>query len=451
VKKLLIPGALAIFAALPAHAQSKATLDDVMKELSALSDRVGRLEQDNAQLKTENAALQAENERLEATSEYLKDNAAATRKQLAQEAPKVAEAERIAKGAEWASRLSWKADTRYRHEFVEPEEADDEQTRHRIRARLAMTAKINDTLTGTIGIATTGGSGDPRSTNQTLGEGWTRKGIGLDLAHVDWKPLDSLTMSFGKMPQPWYKTVGSAVFFDNDINPEGIAVKFASGPVFANAWGYWLSESSTSSDATMLGGQLGLTGQLGGTKLTGAVGYYDLGSVEGKVTTTSTTPPCVARAAFFGGPQGNSTVLNAAGCSVLANDFNVLDALVQAEFTVANQPLAIFAQYLQNNEADDLDTSYVAGFNWGRASNPMSWEFGYLYAVSEKDAQFAQFVDSDFGGGITDTEGSVFRVGFAPAKNWVLNGTYFMNDRFVDAGAEEFSYDRYQIDLNWKF
>ena len=63
-----------------------------MKELEALTHRVGRLEQDNTQLKTENAKLKAENDRLEATSEYLKDNASATRKQLAKDGPKVAEA-----------------------------------------------------------------------------------------------------------------------------------------------------------------------------------------------------------------------------------------------------------------------------------------------------------------------------------------------------------------------
>ena len=51
-----------------------------------------------------------------------------------------------------------------------------------------------------------------------------------------------------------------------------------------------------------------------------------------------------------------------------------------------------------------------------------------------------------------ETRRSVIKIGYAPAKNWVLNGTYFMNNRFVDApGATERSYDRYQIDLNWKF
>ncbi len=339
-----------------------------MQELTALSARVGRLEQDNAQLKTENASLQAENDRLEATSEYLKDNATATRKQLAQDGPKVAEAERITKAAEWASRISWKADARYRHEFVDPEEALDDQTRHRIRARLAMTAKINDTLTGTIGLATNGGTNDPRSTNQTLGEGWTRKGIALDLAYVDWKPTSSLGMTFGKMPQPWYKVSG--YFFDNDINPEGISARYTGGLFFANAFGMWLSERSTASDATLFGGQLGLAGEIGPMKLTGALGYFDVGTVEGEITTTNTTLGCTANTAFFGGAQGNTTNTNGAGCAFLANDFNMIEALAQAEFTIAEQPLQIWAQFIQNNEADDLDTGWLAGFNWGKASNP---------------------------------------------------------------------------------
>jgi putative porin len=450
VKKFLIPGAAAMLVASPAFAQQKPTMDQIMKELEALSGRVGRLEQDNAQLRTENAELKTTNDRLEATSEYLKDNAAATRKQLAEESPQIADAAKIAKGAEWASRISWKADFRYRHEFVDPEEAVDDQTRHRIRARLAMTAKISDTLSGTIGIATNGGSGDPRSTNQTIGEGWTRKGIGLDLAYVDWKPVDSFGMTFGKMPQPWFKASGW--FFDNDINPEGIAAKFGTGPFFASAFGFYLSERSTASDATLLGGQLGLTGQAGGMKLTGALGYFDVGSVEGEITTLNAALGCTNNPAFFGGAQGNTTVTNAAGCAVLANDFNIYEAQAQAEMTVASQPLQFFVQYFQNNEADDLDTGYFAGFNWGKAGNPRTWEFGYAYGVVEKDATFGQFVDSDFGGGVTDVDGSIFKIGFAPAKNWVLNGTYFSNNRFVDApGAIERSYDRYQIDFNWKF
>ena len=171
-----------------------------------------------------------------------------------------------------------------------------------------------------------------------------------------------------------------------------------------------------------------------------------------KLTTIDTRSRARANTTFFGGPQGNTTVLNANGCPVLVNDYNMIEALGQAEFTIGNQPLQACVQFIQNQEVDDLDTGWLAGFNWGKASNPGTFEFGYAYGVIEKDAQFGQFVDSDFGGGVTDVDGSIFKIGYAPTKNWVLNGTYFMNNRFIDApGATERSYDRYQIDLNWKF
>ena len=171
--------------------------------------------------------------------------------------------------------------------------------------------------------------------------------------------------------------------------------------------------------------------------------------MQGQITPAA--PACTANLTFFGGPQGNTTIA-AGGCSTLLNDFNLIDGFVQADFTVGSQPLTLFGHYLQNQEASDLDAAWASGFSYGKASNPMTWEFGYFYQSVEKDSQFGQFLDSDFGGGVTDTKGSVFRLGFAPAKNWVLNGTYFMNDRFVDAaGATQRNYDRYQLDLNFKF
>ena len=68
MKKFLIPGAAAMLIASPAFAQQKPTMDQIMKELEALSGRVGRLEQDNAQLRTENAELKSSNDRLAAES-----------------------------------------------------------------------------------------------------------------------------------------------------------------------------------------------------------------------------------------------------------------------------------------------------------------------------------------------------------------------------------------------
>lgn len=452
MKKLLFGSLLGSFLAMPVHADP-ATLEEILRELASLNARVAKLEEANGRLLAENAELRTNSDRRDAVASTVGSSsttqaASADGSAVAVDGSAASEAERLAKAAQWASRLAWKTDLRYRHEYVNPEEAAADQTRHRIRARLGLTARINDSVSATVGLATNGGSNDPRSTNQTLGEGSTRKGLSVDLAYVDWKPIRGFSMQFGKMPQPWQKVSG--LFFDNDITPEGLSAKHASGPFFASAFGYYLSERSTASDATLLGGQVGMTGSVGGVDLLGALGYFDVGGAEGQVTTLS--PGCAPNGAFFGGPQGNTNVTDAFGCARLANDFNMIDVIAQAEMTLADRPLVLFAEYVQNREADDLDSGYELGFNFGKAADPHTWELGYAYHVTEKDAQFGQFVDSDFGGGITDVDGGVFRFGYAPAKNWVLNGTWFLNNRFVDAtGATEQDYERYQLDLNFKF
>ena len=92
---------------------------------------------------------------------------------------------------------------------------------------------------------------------------------------------------------------------------------------------------------------------------------------------------------------------------------------------------------------------------FGRASNARTFESGVMYQSLEKDALFAQLIDSDFAGGFSDNEGFVIRVGYAPVRNWVLNGTYFLNKRNVDVanslGQTEVDYNRLQLDFNVKF
>jgi hypothetical protein len=207
----------------------------------------------------------------------------------------------------------------------------------------------------------------------------------------------------------------------------------------------------------VIGAQLGLKGDLGGMKWTLAAMYHDVGAVEGEVTATPSGCDVNFNNAFFGGSQGNSTV-TVDGCPRLANDFNVWESYLQADFTLGSLPLSLFAQFGQNTEADEFDTAYAAGFTLGRASNPRTWEFSYLYQDTEKDALFAQFIDSDVAGGITDADGSAFRLGYALSRNWVLIATYFMNVRFNDVPTRvggvpmnELDYDRYQIDLNVRY
>ena len=63
---------------------------------------------------------------------------------------------------------------------------------------------------------------------------------------------------------------------------------------------------------------------------------------------------------------------------------------------------------------------------------------------------FAQHIDSDFGGGLSDSDGWVLRTGYAPLNNWVLNATYFKNANNRDVGTG-YDFDRLMLDFNTKF
>ena len=247
-------------------------------------------------------------ERLEAEIAYLKDNARANRKEIAEAdvaLAKLPEMEKSAKAADWAGKIKVKGDFRYRHEQIDDASLTTDRLRHRVRVRLGVEAKVNDTVKAVVQFATAGDDRDPRSTNQTLGEGSTRKGVGLDLAYADWAPAPGFNVQLGKIPYAWQR-VGSYVW-DGDITWEGGAVKLARGPFFASAFGSWLAESGSGADANLFGGQFGVKATLGGVGVTGAVGYFDVGAVQNEITLGSTAPACSATNAFFGGAPDVNT------------------------------------------------------------------------------------------------------------------------------------------------
>jgi hypothetical protein len=98
----------------------------------------------------------------------------------------------------------------------------------------------------------------------------------------------------------------------------------------------------------------------------------------------------------------------------------------------------------------EFDTAWAIGVTVGKASNPRTWEAGLFYESLDKDALFAQMIDSDFCDGTSDCDGWVVKGGYAPVRNVTLNGTYFINTRNKDVGTE-LDYNRLQLDVNYKF
>jgi FtsZ-binding cell division protein ZapB len=453
VKNILVATAVAAaLSYLPAagYAQtSSPELGQIREQLQSLMQRVDKLEQ-------ENSSLKQENDNLKSQTEYLRSEARGLRKDAAEEAANVAKV----KGADWAGRLSFAGDVRYRYEAISDEtlalsngtlgQAAADRYRDRIRLRLNATAKATDTITVGLGIATSEGN-DPRSSNQSLTGQFSRKSLFLDTAFFDWKFANWGDLIGGKMKQPFFKP-GQSLFWDNDVNPEGLAVAFNRGQWFGSGYYYWLNEISgheatTTSDIALVGWQSGVRLPIGASNLVIAAHYYDLRGGEG-------------RAPFFSGANGNTTI-GPSTAPVLLHDYNVGELSAEFNTNVGAFPLQLWAQYAKNeaSDVDDLDTAWAAGVLFGKASNYRTWEVGAMYQVVEKDALFAQLMDSDFANGVSDSEGWVLRAGYAPVKNWTLNATYFLTERNMDvanssvAGLPQsgIDYDRLQVDFNVKF
>jgi len=455
---LAVSGVLAAaagLAPLPAFAADDAEIAALKEQLAALSAKIEALEKAQTQTKKTVDETQATADK---TADVVAQNKAA---------------------------LSFSGDLRYRNETFDVQYVDRNRNRDRIRARFNANFRVNDTISGRLGLST--GDLDPRSGNQTLTDQNARKTFGLDTAYVTWAPITTLKITAGKQPYSWTRT--GSLFYDNDVNPEGISVNYATGNFFAGAFYDWLAEralsfgnvtTGTNTDSLMFGAQLGYRWPISDSmRLTLAASYMDFDGVQGY------NP-------FFGGSSfGNTTTTSAAVCSrtlpvttpataCLLSDFNVVEGSADLTASVAGKPLRVFIDYAQNMEAEvnptvgkKLDTAKAFGVYYGAASAAKgTWEFGVLYQQIEKDSLFGQLVDSDFGDGNTDTQGYVLRGAYTFARNWTVNGTLFINDLSNDVpqsvtvfndstpaiydtqvinGVFDRDYKRLQLDLNFRF
>jgi hypothetical protein len=382
--------------------------------------------------------------------------------------------------AQGRAALSFAGDLRYRNESFDVQYVDRNRQRDRIRARLNATYRVNDTINGVFGIST--GSADPRSGNQTLTDQNARKDFDLDVAYVTWAPNAQWKVTAGKQRYPWQRT--GSLFFDNDVNPEGVAINYATGNFFAGTFYDWLAEralsfsnvtTGTNTDSILFGAQVGYRIPFNdSTRLTVAATYFSFDGVQGY------NP-------LFGGSSFGNTTVNAPGspCSrtlavgtaCLLSDYDITEVFADLTTSVGGKPLRFFADYAQNGSAevnptalDKLDTAYAIGATFGAASAVKgTWELGLLYQQIEKDALFGQLLDSDFGDGSTDTKGFVVRGGYTLARNWTINGTLFLNELANDVPQSvtvfnptntgttvitpvfDRDYKRLQLDLNFRF
>jgi hypothetical protein len=380
----------------------------------------------------------------------------------------------------WMGRWVWRGDLRVRNEYIDQEATASSRNRNRFRLRVGALARVNENTRVELQFATAEGS-DARSSNQSFSDANSRKPLDLELAYGEWSPNDRMRITAGKMRYPWART--SSFFFDNDLNPEGVAVAWqqAANGFFGSAFVTELAERAAAADTLMLGAQIGWrSARSDGSRMLVAGAYYDHQAARGY------NPFQGASAGSAGfGSFGNSTTTSSAVCrravapgaACLANDYDIVELLGEYQFTFAERPLLLYGNVARNLAADHgvpgttpatsipagLDTAWAVGFNYGRADAviPGSWEIGYLYQVIEKDALFGQWIDSDFAAGNTDGGGGALRAAWQMSRNVRFNVTYMLNDTNLDIPAAvtlpstrlltDRDYQRLQVDVTWAY
>ncbi len=338
----------------------------------------------------------------------------------------------------WAERMRWKGDFRYRYENID-EEGKDGRNRSRIRARAALEADVTPTVKVGLGLAT--GGDDPVSANVTLGGGGSKKDINLDLAYFDWSGLSNTHVIGGKFQNFLVKPQKTALLWDGDWRPEGLGIVWSNDTFFAQGLGTWLEGDSRNST------EFGWVAQAGVKLKVGDTGKLMFGGGYAEFNIAGRTPVYGDPDDFFGNTFVRDPV---SGNLVFAYDYHEVEAFAEYSLAVAGRPLAFFADYVVNTDADDNDTGYLFGAQFGSAKAKGTWDLAYFYQKLEADAVVGLVTDSDFGGGGTDAKGHVVSGTYAFHDNWNFKATYFINEIDLASGNPR-DFDRLMLDLNFKY
>ncbi len=343
----------------------------------------------------------------------------------------------------WVDTLTVKGDLRYRYESITEDDKDDRQ-RDRLRARLGASAKVNDKVKAEIQLST--GDNDPISGNKTIGDGFLKKDMGLNLAYLDWNPAEGLNLIGGKMKNPFICV--SDLVWDGDLTPEGAAAKWerAAGPLtlYANGAYLWVQERSTAPDmdTKLNAGQLAARFQFSDeVYLLVGGSYYTYDNIDGMDVID-----WEGKNKTYGNSSANGAVVKGVTNKVYKMEYNEVETFAKVVAWVG-MPLEFYGQYVVNQDAEANDTGWLAGVTLGKAKNVGTWEAGYNYRELEKDAVLGAFTDSDCWGGGTDGRGHKFMARYQIAKNVQLGATYFLNEKPIADSSKTHDYDRLQLDV----
>ena len=339
----------------------------------------------------------------------------------------------------WVKIFQFSGDLRLRYQYEEEEEETEETERHRgrFRYRLNLDANILENLKVGFGIAS--GGDDPRSTNQSFEDSFSHKGIRIDLAFAEYKPMPWFELIGGKIKNPLWTP--SDMLWDSDIRPEGGAIYLHSKflpprfELFLVSGVFVLDEISDGADPLLVPIQGGVTVALANhITLQFAATYYEFIDVQGTTLDFS---------------AGTNTLAG----EVLAFDYNVVSVGAELGLTKIFGDIipyiGLIGEYVHNFDPDDANEGFLAGIKFGhkRIRERGNWQVQYLYRRLERDAWLDTLPDADFLNGETNTKGHEVIVTYGVLK-YVEVGIDYYHAEEISSSRKK---DLFQFDVMFKF
>jgi hypothetical protein len=386
--------------------------------------------------------------------------------------------EQKAKIPAWLDGLDFNADLRLRYEaflFDEDQRGleQDNRYRFRYRARFGFTKKLNSVAKVGFRLATGFGTGDPRGTNVSFGEGnndeFSPDGIFFDRAFLELNLQDGERMKTqlvaGKLANPFLGKVGSdLLLFDSDLNLEGAHLTSSirldeRTRLYGTVGGFIVDEVAADKDPKLVGGQVSIE-----TKLTDGLSVglrastYQFRSLDTDfigVDSAAVNPNAAGAMSAVGngnlpsafdGEKSRFGETFAYVQMALADGWplTVYGTLVK-NFTADSEVLPVFLDSGSNTvvdavEVDAEDLAYGFGFEVGDPVRFVKFTLGYFHV--EANSVPGQFFDSDIFDGISNRRGYLFAAMRKVNPSTELRFAFFDGKEIEDAGGANGPFSR---------
>lgn len=293
---------------------------------------------------------------------------------------------------------SFDGDFRFRNEQTNNEVHSD---RNRIRIRVNGRYNLKKDLAIKAQIAT---GESQTSSNQTLGEG--KMNFRFQQLYVS-KKKNNFNFLVGKLKNPFYRTNRSQIIWDNDLNPEGLALQYKLNNFQINTAYFDIYNHIK---------QVGIQSLYQNNLLKIGLSYHDFSSKN--------------ESFIFGEASGNS------GVNYYIYDYKIASAFL--EFNYQKQSLSLEAFHNQDSNQNAYRSSIKLGdLNF----------FMYSYQYSEADSTLGSLSESNIQGGQSDTKGHILRFRYYLEENTFIT----FNQYFSQSISQGKHFRRSQFDINFSF